>query len=131
MGEVLVYGPRLALGACDGDSFLGSIVEQVIASLESLVKDGIAPRGNDLDGGLESIKCELEADLVVALAGTAVRYGKAALLLSNGDLRASRHRTGERGTQEIDILINGVALDGWVAQLLNELSRKLSAGEPW
>lgn len=95
--KVLVHGPGLALGRCDGDTALLSVVEEILATLEAVVEDGVSPRSDDLDGGLESVKGQLETNLVVALAGAAVRDGKAALLLRNLDLSTGNDGTGKRG----------------------------------
>jgi hypothetical protein len=81
VGQVLIHRPGLRLGRSDGNSLLRGVVEQVLTALEALVEDGVAPRGNDLDVGLESVECKLEADLVVTLTGAAVGDGEAALAL--------------------------------------------------
>ena len=62
------------------------------------------PWCDDLDVGLEAVEGELEADLVVALAGTAVRDVVAALLLGNGHHTAGNYGAGERGAEQVDIL---------------------------
>ena len=98
VGQVLVHGPGLALGAGDGDVGLGGVVEEIGTALEAVVELGVAPWSNDLDGGLESIKGEFEADLVVALAGAAVRDGEAALLLCHGNLSAGNDWACERSS---------------------------------
>lgn len=81
VGEVLVHGPGLGLGGGDGDTLLLGVVEQVLTALEALVEDGVAPRGDDLDGRLKSVEGKLEANLVVTLTGAAVGDGEAALTL--------------------------------------------------
>ena len=63
-----------------------------------------APWRDNLDVGLEAVEGELEADLVVALAGAAVRDVVAALLLSDGHHTAGNNGARERGTKEVDIL---------------------------
>jgi len=59
--------------------------------------------------------------LVVAFACAAVRNGEAVLLLRNGDLGTSDDRAGEGGAEEVDVFVDGVAGDRWVAELLDEL----------
>lgn len=59
--------------------------------------------------------------MVVALAGAAVGDGKAAFLLGDGDLGAGDDGAGEGGAKEVDVLVDGVAGDGWVAELFDEL----------
>ena len=63
-----------------------------------------APRGNNLDVGLEAVEGELEADLVVALAGAAVRDVVAALLLGDGHHTAGNYGARERSAEQVDIL---------------------------
>lgn len=122
--QVLIHAPGLALGACDGDASSSRVVKQVVAALESVVEDGLSPWSEHNDAGLEGVEGQLEADLVVTLAGAAVGDGEAALLLSDGDLGAGDDGAGERGAEQVDVLVDGVAGDGWVAQLLDELGWK-------
>jgi len=70
---------------------------------------------------LQGVKGELEADLVVALAGAAVRDGEAAFLLRNGDLCAGDDWSSEGGAEKVDVLVDGIAGDCWVAQVFDEL----------
>ena len=81
VGQVLVHGPGLGLGGGDGNALLLGVVEQVLTALEALVEDGVAPRGNDLDAGLEGVEGKLEANLVVTLTSAAVGDSEAALAL--------------------------------------------------
>lgn len=107
VGQVLVHGPGLGLGGGDGDALLLGVVEQVLTALEALVEDGVAPRGDDLDAGLEGVEGKLEANLVVTLTSATVRDGEAALALSfglvshslwlglcGGGILPGRHRSG-------------------------------------
>jgi hypothetical protein len=98
VGQVLVHAPGLALCAGDGNARLLGVVKKILATLEAVVEDGVAPWGNDLDGGLEGVEAQLEADLVVTLASAAVRDGETALLLGHGNLGAGDNGTGKRGT---------------------------------
>jgi len=100
---------------------LGGIFEEIVAALEALVKLGNPPRGDNLDIGLQGIVAQFEADLVVALAGAAVRDGKAALLFGDSNLAAGDDGAGERGAEEVDVFVNGIALDGGEAELLDKL----------
>ena len=102
--HVLVHAPRLALGAGDGDALLGGVVEEVVAALEAVVEDGVPPGSDDLDGGLESVEGQLEADLVVTLASATVGDGEAALLLGDSDLGTGNDGAGEGGTEEVGVL---------------------------
>lgn len=97
------------------------VVEQILAALEAVAELGQPPGRDDLDGRLDCVEGELEADLVVALAGAAVGDEVAALLLGNADLRAGDDGAGQRGAEEVAALVGGVALDGAEAELLDEL----------
>jgi len=121
MRQVLVHTPGLALRARDWDALLRRIVEQIVAALEAVVEDRVSPGRQDLDGRLQGVEGELEADLVVALARTTMRDREAAFLLRDGDLGAGDDGSGEGGAEEVYVLVDGVAGDGWVAQLLDEL----------
>ena len=88
----------------DGDVLLGGVGEERLAAGEAVVELGDAPGRDDLDVGLEAVEGELEADLVVALAGAAVRDVVAALLLGDGHHAASDDGARERGTKQVDIL---------------------------
>lgn len=81
VGQVLVHAPGLGLGGCDRNALLGSVSQEVVTASEALVEDRVAPRGNDLDLGLESVERKLEANLVVTLASAAVGNSETALAL--------------------------------------------------
>jgi hypothetical protein len=102
--HVLVHAPWLALGARNGDALLGSVVEEIVATLEAVVENGVSPGCNDLDAGLESVESQLEADLVVAFASAAVGDGEAALLLGDSDLGTGDDGASEGGTEEVGVL---------------------------
>lgn len=143
VSQVLIHGPGLGLGGGDGNVLPLGIVEQVLAALEALVEDGIAPRRNDLDGGLEGVEGKLEANLVVTLTSAAVGDSEAALALvlklakdiplhcvdlkdesylGDFDLGASDDGTSQGGTKKVDILVDGVASNCGEAELLNEFA---------
>jgi hypothetical protein len=106
MGEVFVHGPGFRFGGGYGDFHLGGVVEEVVAAFEGFVEFGNTPGRDDLDGGLEGVEGEFEADLVVTFAGAAVADKGAFLLLSNRDLATSNDWTCEGGSQEVDILVD-------------------------
>ena len=97
------------------------VLQEIVAALEAVVEDRVTPWGNDLDGRLESVERKLETNLVITLASAAVRDSEAAFLLSDLNLCASDDRTGERSAEKVDILVDGVALYSWPAELFNEL----------
>ena len=121
MCQVLVHAPWLALCAADWNALLSRILKKILSALEALVEDWVTPRCDDLDGWLEGVECEFETDLVVALACAAVGDGEAAFLLGYGDLGASDDWAGEGGSEEVDVLVDGIAGDGGEAELLDEL----------
>jgi hypothetical protein len=120
VGQVGVHTPWLRLGGCDGDAVLLGVVEQILPALEAVAELRQPPGRDNLDRGLECVEGELEADLVVALAGAAVRDEVAALLLGNSDLCAGDDWAGQRGAEQVAALVGGVALDGTEAELLDE-----------
>lgn len=81
-----------------------------------------------MDRGLQGVECQLKADLVVALTCAAVGDGEAALLLRDSDLGAGDDWAGEGCAEEVDVLVDGIAGDRWVAELFNELRRKSVSG---
>ena len=81
VSQVLVHTPGLGLGGGDGDALLGGVGKEIVTTGEALVEDGVAPRGDDLDGGLQGVESKLETNLVVTLTGAAVGDGEAALTL--------------------------------------------------
>ena len=81
VGEVLIHRPGLGLRRSNRDALLGSVSEEIVAAGETFVKDGVTPWGNDLNVGLQSVECKLEADLVVTLTGATVGNSEAALAL--------------------------------------------------
>jgi hypothetical protein len=121
MSQIGVHGPGLRLRRRDRNLVLGGIVEQILPALEALAELGQPPWCNDLDGRLERVEGQLEADLVVALAGAAVRHKVAVLLLGDANLGASDDGAGERGAEEVAAFVCGIALDGAEAELLDEL----------
>ena len=96
MREVLVHAPWFGLCRCDRDLLLRGVVEKVVAAGEAVVEFGDTPGCDDFDGRLEGVECKLEADLVVAFAGTAVGNGNAVFFLGHGDLGTCYDRPSER-----------------------------------
>jgi hypothetical protein len=121
MGQVLVHGPWLALCAADWNTSRSGVLKKGFTARETLVKFRQSPWCNDLDLGLQSIECKLETDLVVALSGATVTNSEAALLLCNGNLGSGDDWASQRGTQEVDVLVDGIALDSREAELLDKL----------
>lgn len=136
VSQVLVHTPGLGLGGGHGNALLTSVGEEIVTTGEALVEDRVTPGSNDLDVGLEGVKGEFEPDLVVTLASAAVGNGETSFPLlyvslrrretgyahlGDIDLGAGNHWTSQRGTQEVDVLVDGVAGNGGEAELLNKL----------
>ncbi len=68
----------------------------------------LAPGGDHADVGLQRIVAELEADLVVALAGGAMADGVGADLAGDLDLLLGDQRTGDGGAEQVLALIDRV-----------------------
>lgn len=71
------------------------VVEEILTALEAVVEDWVAPWGKDCDGGLQCVECELETNLIIALACAAVGHSEAAFLLGNLDLGAGNDWTSK------------------------------------
>ena len=95
----------------------------------------LAPRRDDLDVGLQRVVAELEAHLVVALAGGAVAHGVGADLSGDLDLLLGDQRPRDRGAEQIQALIERVGAehrehviaDEFLAQVLDEDVLRLDA----
>jgi hypothetical protein len=84
---------------------LGCILQKVISALEAFVKFGDSPRCYDLDGWLQSVKSQLETDLIIALSSATVGDELASFLLSNFNLGASDDRTSQGCAEQVDCSI--------------------------
>jgi hypothetical protein len=96
----------------------------LLGELEQLGARGelpFAPRRDHLDVGLERIIGELEADLVVALAGGAVGDGVGAGLARDLDLALGDQRPGDRGAEQVLALIERVGAEHREDEVAHEL----------
>ena len=88
----------------------------------------LAPWRHDPDRRLQCVVAELEAHLVVALAGGAVRHRVGADFPGDLDLFLGDQRPGDRGAEQVDALVEGigpkhreyVVADKLLAQVLDE-----------
>ena len=105
VGQVLVHTPWLGLGRGDGDTLLGGVVKQGVTASETVVEDGVTPRGNDLDVGFQGIESEFEANLVVTLTGATVRDsdGTFSLFQTNPLVCFAARHAGEKLTLAMSI----------------------------
>ena len=79
-----------------------------------------APRGQDPDARGERLVGQLEADLVVALAGGAVSDAVGPPFPGDPDLLPSDHGTRQRGSQQVLAFVDGVGLDRGKDELFHE-----------
>ena len=81
----------------------------------------LADRGDDLDGGIERGDGRLEADLVVALTGAAVRNVLRAHLMRVINQVLRDERAGQGGQQRVLALVQGVCRQRLVQVLVSKL----------
>lgn len=86
------------------------IVQQVLSSLELLNELLLPPRGQRLNGGIQSKGTQFEADLVIPLAGGTVRQPFGALFLRDLDLALGDDGAGQGGAKEVAAFVLGVGL---------------------
>ncbi len=82
---------------------------------------GHAPRGDNLDVRSQGLDAELEADLIVALAGRAVADGDGVLLAGNLDQLLHDGRAGHGGAEQVFIFIDGAGLHAGHDEVLGEI----------
>jgi len=106
------------LCGCNLNAVLLSIVEEIVTAGVLLEEFGVTPWSNDLDRRLDGVESELEADLVITLAGAAVTDSNTAFLLRDAHLRSGDDWSGQAGSEQVASFEDGVALDGCEAELL-------------
>ena len=100
-------GGLAALVLGDGDLVLLGELEEFGAGGEV----PLAPGGDDADLRVEGVGGELEADLVVALAGGAVGDGVGAGRCGDLDEALGDERAGDGGAEEVEALVLGVGAE--------------------
>ena len=100
-------GGLAALVLGDLDAVLFGEGEQICAGFEIPV----APRSDDLDVGVQAVIAQLEADLVIALAGCAMTDRVCADHVGNLDLAFGDQRAGNRGAEQVDAFIDGIGAE--------------------
>ena len=108
---------RALLCEVDRDAVLLRIVHQLLARQQV----PLAPGRDDLDVGLEGIGTELEADLVVALAGGAVGDGVGAGLDGDLDQPLGDQRARDRGAEQVLALVDRVGAEHREHEVAREL----------
>ena len=115
--DVAVHGVGTVLLDRHGDVARLGVLDLLFAGLD--VPD--TPGGDDLHVGVEGLDGQLEADLVIALAGAAMANGGAVLLVGDLHQALGDQGTGEGGTQQVLALVDGAGLHGGPDELLDEL----------
>ena len=103
---------------CNLDTMLLSVVKEIVTAGVLLEEFRVTPWCNDLDRRLDGVESQLEADLVVALAGAAVTDSDTTFLLRDAHLRSGDDWSGQAGSEQVASFEDGVALDGCEAELL-------------
>src|SRR3989338_11450026 len=85
----------------------------VVAFLLARAELPLAHRRDDLQRRVQDPRRHLEAHLVVALAGAAVRNRPGALAMRDIDQMLSDERARQRGGQQGLALVDGVRLERW------------------
>jgi hypothetical protein len=101
----------------DRDAVLFGVGEQSLARREV----PLAPRRDDLDARLEGVVAQLETDLVVALAGRAVRHGVGTGLARDLDLALGDQRARDRRAEEVLALVDRVGAEHRKHEIAHEL----------
>lgn len=113
--HVLVDGERRAFGHVDRDGVLLGERDRLLPRPRV-----IAHRGQHLEIRCQRSESDLEADLVVALAGAAVRDDAAAVLAGRGHQVLDDQRPADRRHQRVAVHVEGVVADGGQAIALGE-----------
>ncbi len=90
------------------------------SSASSRVHLPLAHRGDDLQIGGERLEGDVEADLVVALAGAAVGDGLGLVLVGGIDHELGDERPAQRGRQRILALVHGAGHQGRQDEAIDE-----------
>ena len=94
-----------------GDRDLDAALVRVVDLLVAGQAHPDAHRRDDLEPRIERVRRDIEADLVVALAGAAVGDRVGALALGDLDEELRDQRPGERGGQRVGALVERVGLE--------------------
>ncbi len=119
--EVAILAVDAILGGLDRHIVLGGIVERVLAAADV----PLAPGGDDVQAWVEGHDGQLEADLVVALAGGAMGHGVGAFHLGDLDHALGDQRAGKRGAQQVFALVDGPGLHGGEDEVGQELGAQV------
>ena len=115
--QIAVHAVRLGGGGGDRDAVLLRVFDEVHAAREI----PLAPRGDDLDVRLHRIGGQLEADLVVALAGRAVADRVGAFGAGDFDQALADQGTGDGGAEQVVAFVDRVGLHHREDEVAGEL----------
>ena len=102
---ILIRAVRLGDRRFDRDLFLLAIGNHLRSAGEPLAKRIDAPRGDHLNVGRQRVGGELEATLVIALAGGTVGERRGSLLTGDFQALLGDQRPGNRRPQQVDRLV--------------------------
>ena len=115
--DVAVAAVDFGGGSGDGDVALAGVLDGILAG-----DDGpLAPGSDDGQVGGERLVSELEAHLVVALAGAAVGEGVAARGEGDLDLFHGEQRAGDGSAEQVLMLVDAAGADKFPKVLGDEL----------
>ncbi len=114
--HVLVDGERALLGLHDRQ-----VVVVGVGDLHVTRQRQVANRADRLELGVDRLDGDLEAHLVVALAGAAVRDCVGAKLVCGAHQVLGDQRTRDRGDERVHAFVHGVRLEGLHAVFVREL----------
>ena len=115
--HVLVNRVRRRLGGVHGDAVRLGVLDLGAARGEVPAAHG----AKDVERGVERLALELEAHLVVALAGAAVGHRHGTLLLGHPHEVAADGRARQGAEQRVLVLVHTVGVDGLGHEVLAEL----------
>ena len=108
------------VGRLPGDGDLDAALDGVVDLLVAREAHAHAHRRDDLEAGVEGVHGDVEADLVVALAGAAVGDGVAALAVGDLDEQLGDERACQGRGQRVDALVQRVGLQAGPHELADE-----------
>ncbi len=114
--HVLVDGVRRLLGHVDREPVLLGIPDGLVA------RPGVVPHGgDDLEVGRECGDADLEAHLVVALAGATVAHRGRTMVARGLDQVLGNQRPGQRGDERVSVHVERVCLQRRQAVVVGKL----------
>jgi hypothetical protein len=113
-----------------GDGDLDAACEGILDLLVAAESHPDAHRRDDLQVGVERLDRDIEAHLVVALAGAAMGHGIRLLAVRDLHQELRDQGTGKRRGERIRILVHGVRLEARHAEILDEALARIDDVRP-